>query len=83
MTAITNSENLREYKSRFYLVVEQILVLASRSILAREFKNYSTFRQGCLRWYFEILWKTAFCRLYILKCVKSFESWAYVFVALD
>ena len=39
MTTTTNAENLRQYKSRFSLIVEQILLLASSINLVREVKN--------------------------------------------
>ena len=39
MTTTTNAENLRQCKSRFSLIVEQILVLAASINLVREVKN--------------------------------------------
>ena len=41
MTAMTNAENLRQYKSTFSLIVEQILAFVSSTNLAREVKNLS------------------------------------------
>ena len=41
MTAATNAENLRQYKARFSLIVEQILVFASRPNMEKEVKNLS------------------------------------------
>ena len=46
MTTTTNAENLQQYKSRFYLIVEEILAFASSSNLVREVENLSsTFKQ--------------------------------------
>ena len=39
MTTSANAENLRQYKSRFSLIVEQILAFASSTRLVREVKN--------------------------------------------
>ena len=39
MTATTNAENLRQYKIRFSLTVEQILLFASAPNMVREVKN--------------------------------------------
>ena len=39
MTTKTNVENLRQYKSRFSLIEEQILAFASSIILVREVKT--------------------------------------------
>ena len=39
MTATTNAENLRQYKIRFSLIAEQILVFASHPNIVREVKN--------------------------------------------
>ena len=41
MTMTTNAENLQQYKSRFSLIVEQILAFISSTNLAREIKNLS------------------------------------------
>ena len=41
MTTTTNAENLRQHKSRFTWIVEQILVFASSTNLGREVKNLS------------------------------------------
>ena len=42
MTTAKNAENLRQYKSRFSLIVEQILAFASRSSnLIREVESLS------------------------------------------
>ena len=41
MTATTNTENLRQYKSGFSLVVEQILALVTSTDSVREDKNLS------------------------------------------
>ena len=41
MATATNAENLRQYKSRFYLIVEQILAFDSSTKLVREVKNLS------------------------------------------
>ena len=41
MRATTNTENLRQYKSRFSLIVEQILALTLRLNMLREVKNLS------------------------------------------
>ena len=41
MTTITNAINLRQYKSRFSLIEEQILAFASNTNLAGEVKNLS------------------------------------------
>ena len=41
MTTITNAKNLGQYKSRFSLIVEQILGFASSTNLVREVKNAS------------------------------------------
>ena len=41
MTTSTNAENLRQYKSRFSLIVEQIQAFPSSTNLAREVKNLS------------------------------------------
>ena len=42
MTTTTNAENLRQYKIRFSLIVEQILALTSSINLVKEFKNLSS-----------------------------------------
>ena len=42
MIATTNAEDLRQYKSRFSLIVEQILGFTSSTILVREDKNFLT-----------------------------------------
>ena len=39
MTMSANAENLRQYKSRFSLIVEQTLAFASSARLVREVKN--------------------------------------------
>ena len=39
MTTKTNAENLRQYKSRFSFIVEQILAFASSTNLVREVQN--------------------------------------------
>ena len=36
MTTTTNAENLRQYKIRFFLIAEQILVFASHLNIVRE-----------------------------------------------
>ena len=36
MTTTTNAENLRQYKIRFFLIAEQILVFASHPDIVRE-----------------------------------------------
>ena len=41
MTARTNAENLRLYKIRFPLILEQILAFASSPNMVREVKNLS------------------------------------------
>ena len=41
MTATTNAKNLRQYESRFSLIVEEILALPSSTNLARKVKNLS------------------------------------------
>ena len=41
MTTTTNAENLRQYKSRFPLIVEQILAFTSSTDLVEEIKNLS------------------------------------------
>ena len=46
MTATTNSENLRQYKIRFSLIVGHILAFASSPEMVREVKNLpSSFNQ--------------------------------------
>ena len=39
MTATTSGKNLRQYKSKFPLAVEQILAFASNTNMVREVKN--------------------------------------------
>ena len=39
MTTTTNAENLRQYKSRFSLIVEQILAFPSTTYLVRKVKS--------------------------------------------
>ena len=39
MTTVANAENLRQYKSRFPFIVEQILSFSSSTNLVREVKN--------------------------------------------
>ena len=41
MTTTTNVKNLPQYKSRFSLIVEQILALTLTTSLVREVKNLS------------------------------------------
>ena len=41
MTPTTNAENLRQYKSTFSLIVEQILAFPSRTNLVRKVKDLS------------------------------------------
>ena len=41
MTTTTNDENFRQYKSRFSLIVEQIIAFASSNSLVKEVKNLS------------------------------------------
>ena len=41
MTATTNSENLRQYKIRFSLIVGHVLAFASSPEMVREVKNLS------------------------------------------
>ena len=41
MTATKNAENLQQYKSRFSLIAEQVLALASHPNMVREVKNLS------------------------------------------
>ena len=46
MTAKTNTENLRQYKTRFCLIVEQTLAFDSSTDSEREVKNvFPDFRQ--------------------------------------
>ena len=46
MTTTTNTENLRQYKIRFSLITEQILVNASHLNIVKEVKNLSpSFKQ--------------------------------------
>ena len=42
MTTITNAENVRQYKSRFSLIVEQILAFTLSTNFDKEVKNFST-----------------------------------------
>ena len=50
MTAITDAESLRQYKSRFSLIMEQILAFTWGTNLVREVKNLSSnFKQIALR----------------------------------
>ena len=47
MTTIANAKNLRQYKSRFSLIVEQILAFASSTNFVKELKNMSfSFKQN-------------------------------------
>ena len=39
MTSTTNAENLKQYKSKFSLTIEQILAFASSINFVREVKN--------------------------------------------
>ena len=39
MTAATNAENLRQYKSRFYLIADQTLAFTSSLDIIGEAKN--------------------------------------------
>ena len=41
MTTTTNTENLGQYKTRFSLTVEQILIFTSSMYLVREVENLS------------------------------------------
>ena len=41
MTVTTNAENLKQYKNRFSLIVEQELIFASSPDMVREMKNLS------------------------------------------
>ena len=41
MTTTTNPENLRQYKNKFSLIVEQILAFAWRTNLVSEVNNLS------------------------------------------
>ena len=41
MKATRNAKNLRQYKSKFSLVVEEILTFALSTNLVREAKNFS------------------------------------------
>ena len=41
MTTTTNAKIFRQYKSRFSLIVEQILAFAASTNLVREVKNLS------------------------------------------
>ena len=43
MTTTTNSENFRQYESRFPLIVEQVLAFALVSNLLRKVKNVFPF----------------------------------------
>ena len=46
MTALTNAKNVRQYKIKFYLIVEQILAFASCPNMVREVYNlYPIFKQ--------------------------------------
>ena len=46
MTTKTNAENLRQYKSRFPLIVDQMLAFTTSTNLVREVKNmYLHFKQ--------------------------------------
>ena len=42
MTAVTNAENLRQYKSKFFFTVEQILAFVLVTNLVREVKDVSS-----------------------------------------
>ena len=47
MTAIANAKNLRQYKSRFSLIVEQILAFVSSTNFVKELENMSfSFKQN-------------------------------------
>ena len=48
MTATTNAENLPQYKIRFSLIAEQILVFASHPNIVREVKYVSKFQAYCV-----------------------------------
>ena len=41
MTTTANAENLRQYKIRFYLIVEQILAFVQNPVMVRGVKNLS------------------------------------------
>ena len=46
MTVIANTEILRQYKSRFFLIVEQVLVFDSSHNMVKEVKNvFPNFKQ--------------------------------------
>ena len=50
MTAATNAENLRQLKSRFSLIVEQVLAFSSRTNFVRKVKNLTpNFKRITLR----------------------------------
>ena len=50
MTTTTNAKNLRQYKSRFSLVVEQILAFAASTGSVIEDKNLSlNFKRRCMQ----------------------------------
>ena len=42
MTAITKAKNLQQHKSRFYLIVDQILAFTSNDVSLRRSDNLST-----------------------------------------
>ena len=46
MATKTNAENLRQYKNRFFLIVEQILVFALSGNLVGTVKNFSPNHHG-------------------------------------
>ena len=41
MTAATNTENLQQFKSRFFFIVEQIMAFPSSLDMVQEVKNMS------------------------------------------
>ena len=53
MTAITNTENLRKYNSRFSIIVEQIPAFAPSTKLVREVKLKCKSFKEIARQYFE------------------------------
>ena len=67
MTAITNAKSLQKYKSRFSLIIEQILDFASSLYMIRKVKNLSAnFKQ--------IAWRCFTLLNFLVRIVRSILS---------
>ena len=84
MTAAANTENFRQYKSRFSLIVELILTFDSSSNILREKKNnVSKFQINCVTMFYAIKYsesdsQTHFIAISLNGSIKNYTQIACI-----